>query len=222
MQSDEVRICRSSRRSRVVLRIAEDGIAELLVPAYFSDSAAQQVIAENASVITRLRQRAELNKSARPVFSDNGQLLFCGKSYPLYTSIRLRSFNGERFMIPAGTETERLDAIEALYKTLAKQYIIPRTAELAAKFGLSVGKIKINSATTRWGSCSASGNLNFSWQLIRCPEELIDSVICHELAHRLELNHSPKFYKALKTLDPLYMEHRTALRRFSRENPWFR
>ena len=222
MQSDEVRICRSSRRRRVVLRIAEDGIAELLVPAYFSDSAAQQIIAENASVITRLRQRAELNKSARPVFSDNGQLLFCGKSYPLCTSIRLRSFNGERFMIPAGTETERLDAIEALYKTLAKQYIVPRTAELAAKFGLSVGKIKINSATTRWGSCSASGNLNFSWQLIRCPEELIDSVICHELAHRLELNHSPGFYLALKKLDPLYMEHRTALRRFTRENPWFR
>ena len=222
MQGDEVRICRSSRRRRVVLRIAEDGIAELLVPAYFSDTAAKQLIAENASVITRLRQRAQLNKSARPVFSDNGQLLFCGKSYPLCTSIRLRSFNGERFMIPAGTETERLDAIETLYKTLAKQYIIPRTAELAAKFGLSVGKIKINSATTRWGSCSASGNLNFSWQLIRCPEELIDSVICHELAHRLELNHSPKFYKALKTLDPLYMEHRTALRRFSRENPWFR
>ena len=222
MQSDEVRICRSSRRRRVVLRIAEDGIAELLVPAYFSDSAAQQIIAENASVITRLRQRAELNKSARPVCSDNGQLLFCGKSYPLCTSIRLRSFNGERFMIPAGTETERLDAIEALYKTLARQYIIPRTAELAAKFGLSVGKIKINSASTRWGSCSASGNLNFSWQLIRCPEELIDSVICHELAHRLELNHSPGFYLALKKLDPLYMEHRTALRRFTRENPWFR
>ena len=222
MQSDEVRICRSSRRRRVVLRIAEDGIAELLVSAYFSDSAAQQVIAENASVITRLRQRAELNKSARPVFSDNGQLLFCGKSYPLCTSIRLRSFNGERFMIPAGTETERLDAIEALYKTLARQYIIPRAAELAATFGLSVGKIKINSASTRWGSCSASGNLNFSWQLIRCPEELIDSVICHELAHRLELNHSPGFYLALKKLDPLYMEHRTALRRFTRENPWFR
>ena len=222
MQSKEVRICRSSRRRRVVLRITEDGIAELLVPAHFPDTAAQLLIAENAAVIKRLRQKAALNKSARPVFSDDVQLLFCGKPYPLCTSVRLRSFNGERFMIPAGTETERLDAIETLYKTLAGQYIIPRATELAAKFGLSVGKIKINSAATRWGSCSASGNLNFSWQLIRCPEELIDSVICHELAHRLELNHSPKFYKALKTLDPLYTEHRTALRRFTRENPWFR
>lgn len=219
---NNIKIIRSVRRRRVVLRAAGNGDIELLVPQSYPESAALQLLRQNAAVINRLREKAKQISAAVPKFSDEVPLFFLGKTYPLFQSLRLKQFDGERFMVPAGSTDDRLDILETVYKKLARNYIIPRVKELAAKFQISVGTIKINSAVTRWGSCSAQGNLNFSWRLIRCPEELIDSVICHELAHRFELNHSPKFYRQLRKLDPLYAEHRQTLRLFSRQHPWFR
>ena len=157
-----------------------------------------------------------------PELSQQSSMLFLGKSYPLFTSMRLVQFDGERFMVPPGSDEERIGNLEQIYRKLAEKYIIPRAGELAEYFGIAIGTVKINKAVTRWGSCSARGGLNFSWHLIRCPDELIDSVICHELAHRFVMDHSAAFYRQLSKLDPLYAEHRTALRRFIRSNPWFR
>lgn len=219
---DDIKIIRSARRKKVVLRINRNGDCELLLPSIYPESAALALIQQNSEIISRLRERAKKLCSIRPKFSDDAKLFFLGKNYPLFTSLRLKQFDGERFMVPAGKESERLDVLENIYKSLAKKYIIPRVAEFAAKFNLTIGTVKISGAVTRWGSCSADGNLNFSWYLIRCPQELIDSVICHELAHRLFWDHSPRFYRQLRKFDPLYAEHRTALKRFTRENPWFR
>ena len=220
--NNHIKIIRSARRRRVVLRAAANGDIELLVPQSFPESAALKLLQENAAVITRLREKAKQISAAKPCFSDDVQLFMLGKQYPLFQSLRLKQFDGERFMVPAGSTEERLEILENIYKKAARQYIVPRVKHLAETFQISIGTIKINSAVTRWGSCSAQGNLNFSWRLIRCPEELIDSVICHELAHRFELNHSPRFYLQLRKLDPLYAEHRQALRLFSKQNPWFR
>ena len=219
---DDIKIIRSARRKKVVLRINRNGDYELLLPSTYPESAALALIQQNPEIISRLRERAKKVCSPRPTFSNDAKLFFLGKTYPLFTSQRLKQFDGERFMVPAGKEAERLETLENIYKSLAKKHILPRVAEFAAKFHLSIGTVKITSAVTRWGSCSADGNLNFSWYLIRCPQELIDSVICHELAHRLVLNHSPHFYRQLRKFDPLYAEHRTALKHFTRENPWFR
>lgn len=220
--NDNIKIIRSARRRRVVLRAAANGDIELLVPQSFPESAAQQLLQDNAAVIVRLREKARQISSAAPVFSENVQLFYLGKTYPLFQSLRLKQFDGERFMVPAGKTEERLTILENIYKKLARQYITQRVKLLAEKFEISIGTIKINSAVTRWGSCSAQGNLNFSWHLVCCPEELIDSVICHELAHRFVLNHSQRFYQKLRKLDPFFAEHRQALRLFARQHPWFR
>ena len=220
--NDTVKIVRSPRRRRVVLRAVENGDIELLVPQSYPESAAQQLLQENAAVIDRLRKKAMQISAANPRFSDDVLLFYLGKTYPLFQSLRLKQFDGERFMVPAGKTEERLTILENIYKKLARQYITQRVKLLAEKFEISIGTIKINSAVTRWGSCSAQGNLNFSWHLVRCPEELIDSVICHELAHRFVLNHSQRFYQKLRKLDPFFAEHRQALRLFARQHPWFR
>ena len=216
------RLIHSARRSRIALRIGRDGILEVLAPLCFSETEARKLIAQNAAVVEKLRLRTAQIRQTRPVLSADSRLLYLGESYPLFTSLRLSQFDGERFMVPDGEMGWRLDVLEKIYKKLAAGYIIPRTAELAEQFELTIGTVRINKAVTRWGSCSAKGDLNFSWHLIRAPEELVDSVICHELAHRLELNHSPRFYHRLSQMDPLYAEHKTALRRFAKQHPWFR
>lgn len=73
--------------------------------------------------------------------------------------------------------------------------VIPqRVAYYAPKIGVDYGRITIRNQKTRWGSCSANGNLNFNCLLMLTPSEVIDSVVVHELCHRKEMNHSDRFY----------------------------
>ena len=99
---DHIKIIRSARRRKVVLRAAANGYVELLIPQSFPESAALQLLRENAAVIVRLREKARQLSSAAPVFSENVQLFYLGRTYPLFQSLRLNQFDGERFIVPAG------------------------------------------------------------------------------------------------------------------------
>lgn len=87
-------------------------------------------------------------------------------------------------------------------KTLARQVIPPRVAYFAEKLGVTYGKITIRSQKARWGSCTGDGNLSFNCLLTQMPQEIQDSVIVHELCHRLHLNHSPAFYAEIYRVMP--------------------
>ena len=79
-----------------------------------------------------------------------------------------------------------------------------RVAFYAEKMGVTYGRITIREQKTRWGSCSGKGNLNFNWKLIRMPAEILDYVVVHELAHRMEMNHSSRFYRIVASVLPDY------------------
>ena len=83
--------------------------------------------------------------------------------------------------------------------------VIPeRVKHYAALLGVTYGRITIRNQKTRWGSCSAKGNLNFNCLLMLAPPEVLDSVIVHELCHRLHPNHSRSFYAAVYRIFPDY------------------
>ena len=69
---------------------------------------------------------------------------------------------------------------------------------------MDYGKITIKDTKSRWGSCSYQGNLNFCWRLILAPEEVLDYIVVHELCHRLEMNHSARFWAEVKRVLPEY------------------
>lgn len=97
------------------------------------------------------------------------------------------------------SEEELNDLVEK-----AQKYIPERVAYYAPLIGVTYGRITIRKQRTRWGSCSAKGNLNFNCLLMLTPPEVIDSVVVHELCHRKEMNHSRRFYHEVLQVFPDY------------------
>lgn len=93
---------------------------------------------------------------------------------------------------------------EREFRRLAKEKIPKKVALFAEQVGVDYGKITIKDTKSRWGSCSYQGNLNFCWRLILAPEEVLDYIVVHELCHRLEMNHSARFWAEVKRVLPEY------------------
>ncbi|MCD8067505.1 MAG: M48 family metallopeptidase [Lachnospiraceae bacterium] len=95
------------------------------------------------------------------------------------------------------------DELKALADKALK--VIPeRVKYFAPLVCVSYGRITIRCQRTRWGSCSAKGNLNFNCLLMLAPPEVLDSVVVHELCHRKEMNHSQAFYREVLRVFPDY------------------
>ena len=86
----------------------------------------------------------------------------------------------------------------------AKRVIPARVAYYAKLVGVTYGTITIRHQKSRWGSCSAKGNLNFNCLLMLTPQEVQDAVIVHELCHRKQMNHSKKFSQEVYRVYPAY------------------
>ena len=71
-----------------------------------------------------------------------------------------------------------------------------------AHFNVEINHVRLKNNRTNWGSCSSKGNINLSIRLLKAPHEVLDYVIIHELAHRIEMNHSKKFWKLVEDVCP--------------------
>lgn len=91
--------------------------------------------------------------------------------------------------------------------------VIPEKVKYYARImNVSYGRITIRNQKTRWGSCSAKGNLNFNCLLMLAPDEVVDYVVVHELCHLIEMNHSKAFWAQVEQVMPDYKKHRKWLK----------
>lgn len=134
---------------------------------------------------------------------------------------RIRAFVAEhadwietqRRKLAAAPQAEALSEKElASLRRSAKQWIPRRAAHFAPLVGVDFGDITIRCQKTKWGSCSSKGNLNFNLLLMLAPPEVLDYVVVHELCHRLEMNHSPRFWANVARVLPDYAQRRKWLK----------
>lgn len=86
----------------------------------------------------------------------------------------------------------------------AKRKIPARVQFYAEKIGVEYNRVTIRKQHKRWGSCSSLGNLNFNCLLVLLPEEVLDSIVVHELCHLKQMNHSLEFYREVEKAFPEY------------------
>jgi predicted metal-dependent hydrolase len=87
-------------------------------------------------------------------------------------------------------------------KREARKDIEAAVARHAKRLGVEPRRITLRDTVSRWGSCSSTGALNFSWRLILAPPEILDYLAAHEVAHIVHMNHSPIFWKLTRRLFP--------------------
>jgi predicted metal-dependent hydrolase len=139
-------------------------------------------------------------------FINGEDFLYLGKTYKLKIKDCEQIELSECLSFPNKfLNNPRLKMIE-WYKEKALQKIKERADLFSNNTGWKYKKINITSAKTRWGSCSSTGSINFTWRLIMTPLEIIDYVVVHELAHVPEKNHSSLFWDKVKSVLPDYKE----------------
>ena len=115
-----------------------------------------------------------------------------------------------------GPRTSFATRIEAWLKRYARDALSAETAEIALAAGVIVRAVSIGDADSRWGSCSASGAIRYSWRLILAPPNVRRYVVAHEVAHRLHMDHGPRFKAAeARLFGGAVAPHRLLLRRLS-------
>jgi predicted metal-dependent hydrolase len=101
--------------------------------------------------------------------------------------------------------------VVAWYKRAALAHFAARTAQLARAARIAPPHLRLSSATARWGSCNTDREVRIAWRLVKAPQELIDYVICHELAHLRHMNHSAAFWAEVERQCPAYRVLRARL-----------
>jgi predicted metal-dependent hydrolase len=128
----------------------------------------------------------------------------------------VRGARGERiplFGAPLELERDFADPRELVrwLKARALEALAPRVGHYAALLGRPAPSLALSDARTQWGVCTEDGTVRLSWRLVHVEPALADYVVAHEIAHLVELNHSPRFYEVLESLYPGWLEARERL-----------
>lgn len=112
--------------------------------------------------------------------------------------------------------------IAAWLRERARAALVPAAHAYAAELGRRVQGVALRDTRSRWGSCSSSGRLSFSWRLAMAPPEVQDYVAAHEAAHLVEMNHGARFWALVERLRPDHRAERAWLREEGRRLHAFR
>jgi len=110
--------------------------------------------------------------------------------------------SGERLICVAGEAPHHNRRIADFLKREAQHDLVAASRRYAQELGVAIKRISVRDQSSRWGSCSNSGVLSFSWRLILAPPFVLNYLAAHEVAHLVELNHSPRFWRLVKRLNP--------------------
>jgi hypothetical protein len=196
---------REPRAKRTILRIAADGASAVAtVPLWATFDEGVAAAHRNSEWIL-----GRLDAVPPPIpFADGALIPILGQDHRIRhdrSGLRkVERFEGE--IVVAGSVEHMPRRIADWLRAEARREISWRVQEKAIRLGRSSGRITLRDTRSRWGSCSAGGNLSFSWRLVMAPDYVLDYVVAHEVAHLAVRNHGAAFWSTVaeltETVDP--------------------
>jgi predicted metal-dependent hydrolase len=110
--------------------------------------------------------------------------------------------SGEPLLCVAGNAPHIDRRISDFLRREAKRELETASRRFAADLGVTVRRVAVRDQSSRWGSCSTTGVLSYSWRLILAPPFVLDYLAAHEVAHLVEMNHSARFWRLVDRLCP--------------------
>jgi predicted metal-dependent hydrolase len=194
-------------RRTVGLKITENGLI-VHAPKRIFEFQLNQILQEKSKWILTKLQAREANQVEKIEWVDGEHLLYLGQDIQLKLVVNnKKKIHFERNELTLHAPQANIHAacrasILMWYKKTAILDFTRRVEVFAAKLGVATPPVTLSNAQSRWGSCNSRGEVRLSWRLLQAPPHIINYVICHELAHLKQMNHSAKFYAVLENLFP--------------------
>ena len=212
----EVDVTIRAQARRMVLKIdRRSGRPSLTLPRGIGRVRAERFLAQYTGwIIERLRVLPQ-----RVRFADGAVIPLRGvptrivHSLPFRGETRVVEEGGVPLLLVHGELDTVPSRVMRHLKAEALRDLTIASQKYAARAGVSIGRITIRDTRSRWGSCSAKGDLSFSWRLILAPAHVLDYLAAHEVAHRLEMNHSLRYWRNVRAICPDYLAAEDWLKR---------
>jgi hypothetical protein len=209
------------QRRTVGLKITAGGLV-IHAPQRIAQSQLETIIAQKADWIRK--KLASITSRQIPVmqWQDSEQLLLLGNpiTLSLEHDLRSRAVSYEPGVLHIAMPNHNDPAAVARkvlhwYKQQALLDFARRLQLFSTKLGVTLPKLLLSGARTRWGSCNSKQEVRLNWRLLQAPPHLINYVICHELAHLKQMNHSAKFWAVVASIYPDYKSAEKELKDWS-------
>jgi hypothetical protein len=208
-----VSLRRSARRS-VGLKITSAGLA-VTMPTRFPLAELESILHQKAGwIVAKLDELA--SRTAPAALCEGSEVQWLGEPRQIRLGFRRGSVTADELRLVAHTDEMIPAALEKLMRREARDFLAERLALWAGRLNLAYREFRLTSAGTRWGSCTSQGDIRLHWRLMQAPLPVLDYVVIHELCHRVELNHSPRFWALVASVCPDWKQKRDWLKREGR------
>ncbi len=182
----------------------------------------EQLLLRKSDWINKSRKRLLQKKGKAPNFSQPSELYYQGEPYPLKLIEQTKKrttlvFNQEVFLLYYHQYDEKLfqKHVDNFYKEEAKQFIPPLVEMWSAKMALSPTNIRFRKTKRQWGSCSGKDVLSFNTMMMKLPQDVVQYIIVHELAHITHKHHQRSFWKLVEKYMPGYKQYVAQLKNYT-------
>ncbi|MFO1302642.1 MAG: SprT family zinc-dependent metalloprotease [Burkholderiales bacterium] len=216
-QAVEYRLIRARRRT-IGMEVDLSGLT-VRAPRWVTMSEIEEALQERAQWIVRAlaEWRARRREVMPRVWKSGAPILYRGRE------LALEVFPARRTLVTpdlfhltvlhprAQDEGEVAEFVGQWLRDEAWTLVAPRVEVYAAKLSRTTPGLRLSNARSEWGSCNARGEIRLNWRLVQLPPALAEYVVAHEVAHLVELNHSPRFWTVVEELMPGHAALRRAL-----------
>jgi predicted metal-dependent hydrolase len=207
-------IKRSLRRRAISILVDEEGL-RVGAPWSATHNAIERLLRQHSAWVLKKLQEWQVRRAPVRRWADGESLMLLGMPFTLrlVPGAGVVELRGDELCVGADSDTPVARRVHEWMHAQALRCFEERVEHYRRLLDIAhPPRVLLSSARTRWGSCHTSGRIHLNWRLVQMPPRLLDYVVAHEVAHLVEMNHSPRFWRLVGKLVPDHATCRKELR----------